>query len=108
MRGSNGSWRTRRNRYSLHSLRRFAAKRWLDSGLNIRQVQALLGHEDLGTTIRYLNYDLDEIQRAAVPRVSLDPGAIPQRSVGGCARRSISIARGEQPNKENECPIPAR
>jgi integrase/recombinase XerC len=56
---------TRRNRYSLHSLRRFAAKRWLESGLNIRQIQMLLGHEDLQTTILYLNYDLDEIQRAA-------------------------------------------
>ncbi len=51
--------------YTLHSLRRFAAKRWLDSGLNIRQVQLLLGHENLQTTILYLNYDLDEIQRAA-------------------------------------------
>ena len=56
---------SKRNRYSLHSLRRFAAKRWLESGLNIRQVQVLLGHEDLQTTILYLNYDLDEIQRAA-------------------------------------------
>ena len=55
----------KRNRYSLHSLRRFAAKRWLESGLNIRQVQLLLGHEDLQTTILYLNYDLDEIQRVA-------------------------------------------
>ena len=34
----------RRNCYPLHSLRRFAAKRWLESGLNIRQVQMLLGH----------------------------------------------------------------
>ena len=55
-----------RNRFTLHSLRRFAAKRWLESGLNIRQVQILLGHENLQTTILYLNYDLDEIQRAAV------------------------------------------
>ena len=30
--------------YTLHSLRRFAAKSWLDLGLNIRQVQLLLGH----------------------------------------------------------------
>jgi integrase/recombinase XerC len=51
--------------YTLHSLRRFAAKRWLESGLNVRQVQMLLGHEDLKTTILYLNYDVDEIQRAA-------------------------------------------
>lgn len=57
---------TKRNKYSLHSLRRFAAKSWLNSGLNIRQVQLLLGHEDLQTTILYLNYDLDEIQRTAL------------------------------------------
>ncbi|NLO74791.1 MAG: tyrosine-type recombinase/integrase, partial [candidate division WS1 bacterium] len=51
--------------YTLHSLRRFAAKSWLNSGLNIRQVQLLLGHEELQTTILYLNYDLDEIARSA-------------------------------------------
>jgi len=53
------------NRYSLHSLRRYAAKRWLESGLNIRQVQMLLGHEDLQTTMLYLSYDFEEIQREA-------------------------------------------
>ena len=54
-----------RNRYTLHSLRRFAAKSWLASGLNIRQIQILLGHEDPHTTALYLNYEFDEIQRAA-------------------------------------------
>ena len=53
------------DRFTLHSLRRFAAKQWLSQGLNIRHVQILLGHNDLQTTIRYLNYDLDEIQHAA-------------------------------------------
>jgi len=51
--------------YTLHSLRRFAAKSWLDLGLNIRQVQLLLGHESLETTILYLNYSFEEIQRTA-------------------------------------------
>jgi integrase len=54
-----------RNRYSLHSLRRFAAKQWLSAGLNIRQVRLLLGHEDLQTTMLYLNYDFEELHRAA-------------------------------------------
>ena len=53
------------HRFTLHSLRRFAAKQWLNHGLNIRHVQILLGHNDLQTTIRYLNYHLDEIQHAA-------------------------------------------
>jgi site-specific recombinase XerD len=51
--------------YTLHSLRRFAAKHWLDQGLNIRQVQLLLGHQSLETTILYLNYSFEEIQRAS-------------------------------------------
>ncbi|MHB8995884.1 MAG: tyrosine-type recombinase/integrase [Armatimonadota bacterium] len=51
--------------YTLHSLRRFAAKNWLDVGLNIRQVQLLLGHESLETTILYLNYSFEEIQRTS-------------------------------------------
>ena len=55
----------RRNEFTLHSLRRFAAKTWLESGLNIRKVQTLLGHEDIQTTILYLSYDMDEIQRSA-------------------------------------------
>jgi len=61
-------WLTRAGvtaRYTLHSLRRFAAKKWLDVGLNIRQVQLLLGHESLETTILYLNYSFEEIQRTA-------------------------------------------
>jgi hypothetical protein len=37
----------------------------LESGLNIRQVQLLLGHEDLQTTILYLNYSFEEIGRVA-------------------------------------------
>ena len=51
--------------YTLHSLRRFAAKSWLDLGHNIRQVQLLLGHESLETTILYLNYSFEEIQRTS-------------------------------------------
>jgi integrase/recombinase XerC len=51
--------------YTLHSLRRFAAKQWLAGGLNIRQVQLLLGHEDLQTTMLYLSYDFEELHREA-------------------------------------------
>jgi len=51
--------------FTLHSLRRFAAKSCLNAGLNIRQVQIPLGHEDLQTTILYLNYNIEEIQRSA-------------------------------------------
>jgi integrase/recombinase XerC len=53
------------NRYTLHSFRRFAAKRWLEGGLNIRQVQLLLGHSDLQVTMQYLSYDFEEVQRQA-------------------------------------------
>ena len=64
--------------YTLHSLRRFAATRWLTHGLNVRQIQVLLGHEDLDTTARYLNFDLDEIAQdmdASLPRMCDAPVA---------------------------------
>gem|GEM_PF-5689596 len=47
--------------YTLHSLRRFAAKQWLAGGLNIRQVQLLLVHEDLQTTMLYLSCHFEEL-----------------------------------------------
>jgi integrase/recombinase XerC len=53
------------NTFTLHSLRRFAAKQWLDNGLNIRQVQLLLGHEDLQTTMLYLDYTAEDLHAAA-------------------------------------------
>jgi site-specific recombinase XerD len=52
--------------YTLHSLRRFVAKTWLDRGLNTRQVQLLLGHESVDTTILYLNYAFEEVHNSAM------------------------------------------
>jgi len=49
--------------YTLHSLRRFAATRWRAHGLNLRQIQLLLGHENPETTAAYLSCDLDEIAK---------------------------------------------
>jgi integrase/recombinase XerC len=53
------------NRYTLHSFRRFAGKRWLEGGLNIREVALLYGHSDIAVTMRYLCYDFEEVQRHA-------------------------------------------
>lgn len=68
-----------RNRYTLDSLRRYAAKGWLGSGLNIRQVQLLLGHECLQAPILYLNHDLEKENGA---RVAQAPGSL----TGGLCR----------------------
>jgi len=51
------------NPYTIHSLRRSAANTWLNNGLNIHHVKILLGHDNLRTTIQYLNYDLADIQQ---------------------------------------------
>lgn len=66
--------------YTLHSLRRYAATHWLRSGLNLRQIQILLGHEDPRTTAQYLDYDLEMIEQDMAEKVppvgnSLDRGA---------------------------------
>ena len=47
--------------YTLHSLRHGAATRWLNSGLNVRDVQELLGHAQLNTTATYLHTDPSRI-----------------------------------------------
>jgi integrase len=50
--------------YVIELMRR-NTKRWLEGGLNIRQVQLLLGHSDLQVTMQYLSYDFEEVQRQA-------------------------------------------
>ena len=53
-----------------HDLRRTCAKLCRKAGGELEQVQALLGHEDLSTTARYLN-STQEIQHAVNDRISL-------------------------------------
>lgn len=53
-----------------HDLRRTCAKLCRKAGGELEQVQALLGHEDLSTTARYLNSTQD-IQHAVNDRIAL-------------------------------------
>ncbi len=47
-----------------HQLRHARATQWLREGYNLLQIQALLGHESLATTQRYLSVDPEMKQRA--------------------------------------------
>jgi integrase len=53
-----------------HDLRRTCAKLRRNAGGELEQVQALLGHEDLSTTARYLN-STQQIQNAVNDRIAL-------------------------------------
>ena len=51
-------------RVSSHSLRKTFAKALLDSGVNLRVIQILLGHSSLATTEKYLGVSSDELAQA--------------------------------------------
>lgn len=55
--------------YTLHSLRHAAATRWMRAGMNLRDVQEMLGHEDVGTTSRYLHASPEHIRSELIQKV---------------------------------------
>jgi len=44
-----------------HDLRHECATRWLRCGLDLREIQKLLGHVGIGMTERYLNVDVSTV-----------------------------------------------
>lgn len=55
--------------YTLRSLRHAAATRWMRAGMNLRDVQEMLGHEDVGTTSRYLHASPEHIRSEMIQKV---------------------------------------
>ena len=47
-----------------HQLRHAAASEWLDAGMNVVEVQHMLGHEQLTTTMRYLDIRMSSKSKA--------------------------------------------
>jgi integrase/recombinase XerD len=60
-----------RKQVSFHSLRHSFATQLLDSGVNVRTIQALLGHRSLGTTQRYTHVAGDYLKQTRSPLDSL-------------------------------------
>ena len=58
-------------RVSFHSLRHSFATQLLDSGVNVRTIQSLLGHRSLGTTQRYTHVAGDYLKATRSPLDSL-------------------------------------
>lgn len=47
-----------------HQLRHAAASHWLDAGMSVVEVQHMLGHEQLSTTMRYLDVQMQQKSKA--------------------------------------------
>ena len=60
-----------RKQVSFHSLRHSFATQLLESGVNVRTIQALLGHRSLGTTQRYTHVAGDYLKQTRSPLDSL-------------------------------------
>lgn len=71
--------------HSIHDLRHTAATEWLRSGVDVRTVQAWLGHASLSTTQVYVHYLGTHADRAGIDLVNLrgTPGAQEDRNIGG-------------------------
>ena len=50
-----------------HLFRHSAATGWLNDGMNVVEVQRLLGHEDVSTTMAYIDIDAPAIQEGMTP-----------------------------------------
>ncbi len=65
-----------KGRVTAHTLRRTFATHLLRGGVNVRHIQALLGHTSLNTTARYLRLDGQELRREILlkhPRERMEP-----------------------------------
>jgi len=45
-----------------HSLRHLLATRWADMGLDVKKLQILLGHADIGTTMQYVDSSFEQLR----------------------------------------------
>ncbi|WP_392424243.1 tyrosine-type recombinase/integrase [Barrientosiimonas humi] len=70
-------WAEHARGHSIHDLRHAAATEWLRSGVDVRTVQAWLGHASLTTTQVYVHYLGTHADRAAIDLVNVRgmPGA---------------------------------
>ncbi len=70
---------------SLHSLRHSFATHLLERGVDIRVIQALLGHDKLETTARYTRVATGMISAVGSPLDDLGTGRLKRRRTGGQA-----------------------
>ncbi len=84
-----------------HQLRHAKASHWLEDGMNIVQISFLLGHEQLQTTMVYLDITIEqELKALATLEDENDKKVI--KEMEKCKRRTSRILRCEINEKVKE------
>ncbi|MCM1141472.1 MAG: tyrosine-type recombinase/integrase [Muribaculum sp.] len=80
--------------FHCHSLRHARATHWLEDGVNLAQIQRLLGHESMETTMKYVGISRDQMVKALSIMEDATTKNIKKKYKTAIAKKSLAAAFG--------------